>query len=177
MIKKKNSITIHQKMIMIRLKRKRKKRYSFHSFRKIIVQDLDLVHIPFQMKRDLDRGHLKKLIKNIRTKVEAGKIDSHIGLMIENANLRKILTNTISKEIEKAIQIAAGIEKITMIKGRVEIEEIIEIIGIQEATMETTDIGEETETLIETEITSLKNNKSPKKFRCLLKFQCQMREL
>jgi hypothetical protein len=150
MIKKKNSITIHQKMIMIRLKRKKKKRYSFHSFRKIIVQDLDLVHIPFQMKRDLDRGHLKKLIKNIKTKAEAGKIDSHIGLMIENANLRKILTNTISKEIEKAIQIAAGIEKITMIKGRVEIEEIIEIIGIQEATMETTDIGEETETLIKT---------------------------
>jgi hypothetical protein len=176
MIKKKNSITIHQKMIMIRLKRKRKKRYSFHSFRKIIVQDLDLVHIPFQMKRDLDRGHLKKLIKNIKTKAEAGKIDSHIGLMIENANLKKISTNTISKEIEKATQIAAGIEKITMIEGRADIEGIIEIIKILEAAMETTDIEEETGTLIKTEITSLKNNKCPKKFLCQPKFQCQMRE-
>ena len=176
MIKKKNSITIHQKMIMIRLKRKRKKRYSFHSFRKIIVQDLDLVHIPFQMKRDLDRGHLKKLIKNIKTKAEAGKIDSHIGLMIENANLKKISTNTISKEIEKATQIAAGIEKITMIEGRAEFVGIIEIIKILEAAMETTDIEEETGTLIKTEITSLKNNKCPKKFLCQPKFQCQMRE-
>lgn len=164
-------------MIMIKPKRIRKKRYLIHSFRKIIVQDLDLVLIPFQMKRDLDRGHLKKVIRSIKTEAEAGKINSHIGPTIESANQKKMSTGMTSKGIEEPTRIAVETEKITKTGEIVEIEEIIEIIGIIGATMGITDTVVGTDITIKTEITNLRNRKFQNKFQCQLKFQCQMKEL
>jgi hypothetical protein len=170
MIKKKNSILILPKMIAIRPKRKRKKKYLIYSFRKIIVPDLGLVLILTQMKTDLD--HRRSITKSTNTEAEAGKINNHLGPTITNEDKIKI---TIKTEIEGAIKGIVGIEN-TRIEEIAEIEEIIEIIKITEAIMEVTDTEEEIVISTKTKTNNRKNNKFQNKFQCQLKFQCQMKE-
>jgi hypothetical protein len=174
MIKKKNSISILAKMILKKIGRIRKKKYSIYSFRKIIVQDLGLVLILTLMKTDLDRKHLKKLIKSTNTEAEAGKINNHLDQMITKENMIRILIDTIEIDKVEDTHETVGIENIK-IDEIVEIEEIIEIIRIIEVIMEAMVIEVEIVTMTRININQ-KNNKFHYRYQCQLKFRCQIKE-